>query len=310
MLTSFNPRGSVLAVGALTERVRASQSIQRPRQLDLPRCLRRGGCRGRQSGALIQALAGNTGNDVATAKQIIDPMLGYPGSPDVLYLADSGDLINVALMVERAAPQSQLDALLGGDWADRASYIASQGEGVWSTFGADPAVYANTQQAILAALDNPPVNPMTRAAEQGYSASADNRTIWLTLTTDQFNTLFNSVLLANSEAYAWTGPLSLPSTIAARHHRRTLGRPGRAFNNPVHAASVRPTTSWRSARCRSATGRPSTEWSPTAPTGGHRQRDARRDRRLLRFPAADRPLGARRSRWWKPACSSPTCWRR
>ena len=30
----------------------------------------------------IQALAGNTGNDVATAKQIIDPMLGYPGSPD------------------------------------------------------------------------------------------------------------------------------------------------------------------------------------------------------------------------------------
>ena len=186
----------------------------------------------------IQALAGNTGNDVATAKQIIDPMLGYPGSPDVLYLADSGDLINVALMVERAAPQSQLDALLGGDWADRASYIASQGEGVWSTFGADPAVYANTQQAILAALDNPPVNPMTRAAEQGYSASADNRTIWLTLTTDQFNTLFNSVLLANSEAYAWTGPLSLPSTIAVDTIAGLWVDQGVSFNNPVHAASV------------------------------------------------------------------------
>ena len=186
----------------------------------------------------IQALAGNTGNDVATAKQIIDPMLGYPGSPDVLYLADSGDLINVALMVERAAPQSQLDALLGGDWADRASYIASQGEGVWSTFGADPAVYANTQQAILAALDNPAINPMTRAAEQGYSASADNRTIWLTLTTDQFNTLFNSVLLANSEAYAWTGPLSLPSTIAVDTIAGLWVDQGVSFNNPVHAASV------------------------------------------------------------------------
>ena len=186
----------------------------------------------------IQALANNTANNVATAKQIIDPMLGYPGSPDVLYLADSGDLINVALMVERAAPQSQLDALLNGDWADRASYIASQGNNIWSTFGADPAVYANTQQAILAALDNPAVNPMTRAAEQGYTASAENRTIWLTLTTDQFNTLFNSVLLANDEAYAWTGPLSLPSTIPLDTIAGLWVDQGVGFNNPVHAASV------------------------------------------------------------------------
>jgi hypothetical protein len=29
----------------------------------------------------IQTLASNTANDVRTATQLLDPMLGYPGSP-------------------------------------------------------------------------------------------------------------------------------------------------------------------------------------------------------------------------------------
>lgn len=189
----------------------------------------------------IQTLQANTANDVATARTVIDPMLGYPGSPDFLYLADSGDLINVALVVERAAPQSQLDAFLAGDWADRASYIASQGENIWSTYGADPTTYAGIQQAVLDALGIPAgsaTTPMTLAAEQGYTASADNRTIWLTLTTDQFNTLFNSVLLANEEAYAWPGPLSLPTTIDLNSIAGLWVDQGVSFNNPVLAASV------------------------------------------------------------------------
>ena len=142
-------------------------------------------------------------------------------------------------MVERAAPQSQLDALLGGDWADRASYIASQGEGVWSTFGADPAVYANTQQAILAALDNPAVNPMTRAAEQGYSASADNRTIWLHAHDRPVQHAVQFRAAGEQRGLCVDGPAQPALDHRRRHHRRASGSTRACpFNNPVHAASV------------------------------------------------------------------------
>ncbi|HZB55899.1 MAG TPA: hypothetical protein VE527_19850, partial [Reyranella sp.] len=191
----------------------------------------------------IQTLANNTANDVRTATQLLDPMLGYPGSPSSLQRADSSDLINVALMVERAAPQSQLDALLGGDWADRQNTIVGQGNTIWSTFGADPTVYADTQQAILAALDNPATNPMSLAAAAGYSGSADNRTIWLQLRPEQFNTLFNSVLLADDDAgYAWTGPLSLPSTIPLDTIAGLWVDQGILLQNPVRPTGVQPTT--------------------------------------------------------------------
>jgi hypothetical protein len=190
----------------------------------------------------LQALASNTANDVATAKQLLDPMLGYPGSPTSLQRADSGDLINVAVMVERAAPQSQLDALLAGDWADRQSFISNQGNNIWSTYGADPAVYASTQQAILAALDNPASNPMALAAAAGYSGTAENRTIWLQLRPEQFNTLFNSVLLADDVGYAWTGSLSLPSTIPLSRIAGLWVDQGILVQNPVHPNGVQPTT--------------------------------------------------------------------
>ena len=86
----------------------------------------------------IQTLANNPANDVWTATQLLDPMLGYPGNPSSLQRANSGDLINVALMVERATPQSQLDALLGGDSADRASYYRGPGRRHRSTSAPTP----------------------------------------------------------------------------------------------------------------------------------------------------------------------------
>ena len=58
------------------------------------------------------------------------------------------------------------------------------------------------------------------------------------------------MLLANSEAYAWTGPLSLPSTIAVDTIAGLWVDQGVSFNNPVHAASVpaNPTGPGRSGR--------------------------------------------------------------
>ena len=185
----------------------------------------------------IQTLANNTTNDLATAQQVLNPLLGSPGQPASLVPDTSDTPIHVALMVERAAPQSQLDTLLNGDWADRQSFITSQGDNIWSTFGADPTTYANTQQAILDALDNPAANPMTRAAEVGYTGNAENRTIWLSLTPAQFNTLFNSTLL-DGDGTAWTGPLSLPSTIPLDTIAGLWVDRGQLLGNPFLAAST------------------------------------------------------------------------
>jgi len=200
---------------------------------------------GDPTGAL-QALTGNTANSVEVANGALANLLGYPGQPAPLHsVGGSGDLVNVAIMLTRAAPQSTLDALLNGDWADRQTAIAAQGEAIWSTFGADPTLYASTQQAILEALDIPldrAANPFSLATQQGYTANAENRTIWMTLKADEFNTLFNSKLLGNSETYAWTGPLSLPSTIAPGTVAGLWFEQNMQFGNPVPGAPPAPIT--------------------------------------------------------------------
>ena len=311
MLTSFNSRGSVLAVGAVTERVRASQPIQRRRQLDLPRCLRRGGRRARpirrrRSRRWPTTPPTTCGRPSSSST----PCWAIPAVPISLHRADSGDLINVALMVERAAPQSQLDALLGGDWADRASYIASQGNGIWSTFGADPAVYANTQQAILAALDNPATNPMTLAARAGLQRQRRQPH-------DLAAAHGPSSSTRCSIPCCWrtTRPTPGPARSACPRPSRSTRSPasgstrGVLFNNPVHAASVpaNPTTP-APARCRSGNWAASTTtWMGARhrPRAGRRHRHAGRGRRLLQFPAGDRRRRPRRSRCWKPGLHQP-----
>ena len=216
-------------------------------------------------------------------------------------LPDKSDTpINVALMVERAAPQSTLDALLGGDWADRQSFIASQGDTIWSTFGANPAdLRGNTETGDpRRARQSRPARttPMTLAAEQGYIASAENRTIWLTLTPDQFNTLFNSTLLG-ADGMAWTGPLSLPSTIPLDTIAGLWVDRGTVIGNPVLAASVPPNPPSPAAGPASIGNSAKILADEVVGSRHHRaglQRlcHAGRDRRLLQFPAADRAVGA------------------
>jgi len=186
--------------------------------------------------AAIQTLAGS--NDVATAQAVLNPLLGFPGAPAALQVA-SGDVpINVAVMLQRAAPPSQLNTLLSGDWADRQSYITNPRNNVFATYGADPTLYASTQQAILQALDNPATSPISLAATAGYSSTAENRTIWLSLTPAQFNTLFNTTLLHGDATKAWTGQLSLPSTIALDTVAGLWVDQGVLPGNPVLPASV------------------------------------------------------------------------
>lgn len=192
----------------------------------------------------IQQLAQNTSNNLQTAQQVIGPLIDYPGSSATLTQAADTVMINVGLMVERAATPATLESFLAMSWADRQTYVESQGDNIWSTFGAHPHTYNHAHDAILEALGIPAGSadtPMQLAAHAGYIGNVENRTIWMTLTADQFNTLFHSVLLTTEDGeIAWTGPLSLPSTIPLAHVAGLWVENGIEFRDPVLAAGVPP----------------------------------------------------------------------
>jgi len=127
--------------------------------------------------------------------------------------------ITVGLVLDRAHDPS---SLLSGNWAQRQTAIAalSNSGGPWATYGADQATYGATQTAITNLLGSAPAQA---AAATGYVSSAADRTIWLTLTPNQFTNLFgqdlwkvtNNASNQSVQALAWTGSLNLPAAIAS-----------------------------------------------------------------------------------------------
>ena len=79
------------------------------------------------------SVANNTSNDVATAKAILDPLVGYPDAPANIDVAttNNSDPIPVGIVLQRAGSQSAINTVLNGDWADRQSTITSQGSNIW-----------------------------------------------------------------------------------------------------------------------------------------------------------------------------------
>ena len=156
----------------------------------------------------------NATTSVSASETIIGTYL--PGGS--IRAAAGGDNITLALTLNRANDPS---ALLGSNWASREAQLAAldTAGSLWTTYGADPAIFNATESAITSLLGTSSVlTPQTAAGvATGYVSSAADRTIWLTLTPDQFTTLFNTTMLASDywSQIAWSGQLSLPSAIAA-----------------------------------------------------------------------------------------------
>ena len=125
--------------------------------------------------------------------------------------------ITVGLVLDRASDPS---SLLSGNWAQRQAGIAALNSsgGPWTAYGADPTTYGATQTAVAGVVGN---GPALTASSDGYVSSAADRTIWLTLTPGQFDTLFGQHLLqvttsaTTQTVLAWTGSLSLAPSIAS-----------------------------------------------------------------------------------------------
>jgi len=122
--------------------------------------------------------------------------------------------MNVALVLDRAAPETQLESLLGSDWASRQKQLAEMGTaGIEAAFGASQADYQTVMDG-LAGLNLQTVEQAAGHQPTGYVSSAASRTIWVQLDTAGFETLFDTRLLRQDPEsggkYYWTGSLSLP----------------------------------------------------------------------------------------------------
>lgn len=132
--------------------------------------------------------------------------------------------ITVGLVLDRAHDPT---ALLSGNWAQRQAGLSAlqASGGPWATYGADPATYSAAQSAATAVVGQ---SALSQASSTGYLSTPADRTIWLSLTPQQFTSLFGPDLynvtytygqdLQGSpqkySVYAWTGSLSLPSSLS------------------------------------------------------------------------------------------------
>lgn len=169
----------------------------------------------------------------ANAQSVLGPLFGNSSfsavvAPAVPPTAPVPTTITLALVLNRAPDATGNPAdpmtLLSLPWAERAAQLADQAQ-IWATYGADSTAYADTMSAITTALGpdiTPSDNPFTLASNQGYQSTIANRTIWLTLNSEQFEDLFGTPLLTvtppgSSAIPVWSGllDLNLPDDIAA-----------------------------------------------------------------------------------------------
>ena len=125
------------------------------------------------------------GGSLTTASSVAD---AYELDNDDSYPADG--TVTVGISLNRANDPT---ALLAMNWAQRAATLKTLSESgsLWTTYGADVATYNRVVDAITAlgiGLANPSTNLVSSAA---------SRTIWVTVDSDQFKTLFGRELMEN-----------------------------------------------------------------------------------------------------------------
>lgn len=120
--------------------------------------------------------------------------------------------LNVALVLARANDPTPL---LNSDWGTRQQTLSTLNANgtLWSTYGADQTQY-NT---VVSALKGMGISVIGDAAgSDGYVSSAASRTIWVSLDSAHFQTLFQTALLGGTPSGGgwmqyWNGNLSLPT---------------------------------------------------------------------------------------------------
>ena len=127
-------------------------------------------------------------------------------------LTSSDDPINIALVLQRNADPT---TLLSQNWASRQNNLAQMNANgsLWSTYGTSISAYQQTVNFLKTQYGLQPTSPVNG----NYVASAESRTIWLTITSSEdFQNLFNTPLYYSSstELYYWNQSLSIDDSLA------------------------------------------------------------------------------------------------
>ena len=172
----------------------------------------------------------------------------YGTTAATLSAATSTTLVTVGLVLDRATEPT---SLLSGNWAQRQTGLAAFAtpEALWATYGANATLYSTTSSQVAGVVGSA---ALTQAANQGYTSSAADRTIWVTLDAGQFQALFGQDLQvidtltvsktqgkAVPTSYAaWTGNLQLNDAIAPGVIKGVWVDAMVAINSPAVLAST------------------------------------------------------------------------
>jgi hypothetical protein len=133
---------------------------------------------------------------------------GYP-DPSLMPTGTTpfSDNINVGLVLERAFDPTRL---LESDWGTRQKALALLGDDPFSVYGARHEDYND----LISALDTLGIVPSTNPA---YVSSAHSRTVWVSLTPEQFTSLFGQTLYVATDTtdIYWNGNLALNAAISS-----------------------------------------------------------------------------------------------
>ena len=149
---------------------------------------------------------------------------------------------NVALVLDRAQdPSELLDNL---NWAERQKKIATltNDNDLWSKYGADPTIYQDVINKLPKSVPQVSTLATFESTPSGYVSSAESRTIWVQVTTENFNDLFgNDATLmlstgAQSEqpSFFWTGTLKLPDHVKGLYFDVDLNQ----LPSPVYPSAI------------------------------------------------------------------------
>ncbi|MEW6255569.1 MAG: DUF4114 domain-containing protein [Pseudomonadota bacterium] len=133
-------------------------------------------------------------------------------SSNIVIMTGTTPVINVALSFPRA-DETAVAQFEAANWAERQQMLAELNENgtLWSTFGADTTTYQTALDTLSTML--------IPVLDGGYVSSQEARTIWVSLSPDQFSALFGTDLLfynvGEDSFFFYEGELTLPDGIAA-----------------------------------------------------------------------------------------------
>lgn len=177
----------------------------------------------------------------STAEATLAALYQYGPYSATVHDSGAAALLTIALVLNRQ--NDPTDLLTSSSWAERQAALADQ-HSVFQTYGAAQSTFDQVRAAMQSIVGK---EALDIATARGFVSSAEDRTIWATVTADQFKELFGNTLLTidstgynpatktfvSQTQFAWTGDLGLASSISTKDVGGVWFERDGGVNNPA-----------------------------------------------------------------------------